>query len=220
MLTTETEVELKYRIEDPSALSAIAGACDAPEVWFRQTNHYLDDASCSLQQARIMLRAREIWFPPGTPSAGSRPPVTFTAKRRVAVEGGLFTSVERSQVMPLDDWQDILRGPEVPARGPLFDWLRGEQAFGPLRRIGHTVTLRRKVQSGLFMLELDHTTYPDGSSDLELECETFAPDLARAHILALLTRLGVAFSPAEDGKYARFLTRGGAVPRSEAHASA
>jgi uncharacterized protein YjbK len=210
MLTTETEVELKYRIEDAAALPAIAAACAAPEVWFRQTNHYLDDAAGALREARIMLRAREIWFPPGTPGAGSKPPVTFTAKRRLAAEGGLFTSVERSQVMPLEDWHKVTRLSEVPAKGPLFDWLRGEIAFGPLARIGHTVTLRRKVQSGLFMLELDHTTYPDGSSDLELECETFAPDLARDHIASLLGRLGVAFAPAEEGKYARFLQRGGA----------
>jgi uncharacterized protein YjbK len=206
-LTTETEVELKYRIEDPGALGAIAVACAAPEAWFRQTNHYLDDAARSLRAARLMLRAREIWFPPGTPSAGTKPPVTFTAKRRISAEGGLFTALERSQVMPLDVWQDILSQPHVPAVGPLFDWLRGELPFGPLARIGATVTMRRKVQSGFFMLELDHTTYPDGSSDLELECETYAPDLARAHIEELLTRLGVTFAPATEGKYARFLAR-------------
>jgi uncharacterized protein YjbK len=210
MLITETEVELKYTIADPRALGVIVAACEAPEVWFRQTNHYLDDADRSLRQATIMLRAREIWFPPGTPGAGGKPPVTLTAKRRAASEGGLFTAVERSQVMTLDDWQDLAPHTVIPARGPLFDWLRGELAFGPLGRLGQTVTTRQKLSFGYFVLELDATTYPDGSSDLELECETFAPDLAREEIEGLLNRIGVAFAPSAEGKYARFLARGGA----------
>jgi uncharacterized protein YjbK len=208
MMITETEVELKYTLEDPQALRAIIAACDGPAVFFRQTNHYLDDAERSLRKAGVMLRAREIWFPPGTPVG--KPPVTFTAKRRTSSDGAVFSSVERSQVIALEAWQDLARQPTIIAKGPLFNWLRGEVPFGPLTRIGHTVTTRQKVPTGGFMLELDTTEYPDGSSDLELECETASPALARAHIEGLLTHLRVAFAPSTEGKYARFLRRGGA----------
>jgi uncharacterized protein YjbK len=208
MLITETEVELKYIIQDPEAQRAILAACDEPAIFFRQTNHYLDDAERSLRQAAIMLRAREIWFPPGTPVG--KPPVTFTAKRRTAAEGAVFSSIERSQVIPLEDWQDLMQQPVIVAKGPLFNWLRGEVPFGPLQRIGQTVTTRNKVASGGYTIELDSTVYPDGSSDLELECETSSPALARVHIEALLNHLRVAFSPSTEGKYARFLARGGA----------
>lgn len=206
-----TEVELKYKVDGVNRLDALMAALPKPESSFVQTNNYLDDDDASLRKAGIMLRAREIKLAPNAPSSLGKPPVTFTAKIRLSKKDGLFVSEERAQVMHLDDWLEIKdKSLPIPTDGPLFRWLSGRTSFGPLRIIGETVNLRHQVRSDLFMLEIDHTRFPDGSQELEIECETILPDQAREHIDKLLRGLGIPFSPQTEGKYARFLQKIGA----------
>lgn len=203
-----TEVELKFKVDGVDKLGALMAKLPKPESSFIQTNNYLDDEAGSLRKAGIMLRAREIKLAPDAPVGLGKPPVTFTAKVRLSKEDGLFVSEERAQVMPLGDWMEIKdRKLPIPTEGPLFRWLQGKTEFGALRIVGETVNLRHQVRSDLFMLEIDHTRFPDGSQELEIECETILPDKARAHIERLLGGLGIPFSPQTEGKYARFLQK-------------
>jgi uncharacterized protein YjbK len=206
-----TEVELKFKVDGVDKLDALMRALPKPESSFIQTNNYLDDEAGSLRAAGIMLRAREVRLAPDAPPGLGKPPVTFTAKVRLSKDNGLFVSEERAQVMPLDAWMEIKdKGLPIPTDGPLFRWLLGQTAFGPLRVVGETVNLRHLVRSDLFLLEIDHTRFPDGSQELEIECETILPDQARVHIEKLLGGLGISFSPQTEGKYARFLQKTGA----------
>jgi len=200
-----TEVELKYRVEGAKHLERLLERLPKPEAAFTQHNHYLDDEAGSLRKAEVMLRARSVSFPPGA-SRGGNPPVTFTAKTRRSVDNGLFISEERAQVITHDDWRDILEsGRPFSVQGPLFRWLRGVTDYGDLQVIGLTVNDRYQIRSDLFLLEIDRTTFPDGSVELEVECETLVPDLARTHIEGLLTEAELPFGPQTEGKYARFL---------------
>ena len=206
-----TEVELKYRIQDAKHLDVLLGVLPAPEASFTQTNHYLDDAERTLRKADIMLRAREITLPFPTSRSVGKPPVTFTAKKRRSIENGLFISEERAQVMALDDWLEIVaKKLPIPTNGPLFRWLADVVPFGPLEIIGCTINDRYQIRSDLYLLEIDRTAFPDGSVDVEIECETFIPDQARVHIDKLLAGLGIEWGPQTEGKYARFLRKTGA----------
>lgn len=208
MVAAPAEIELKYVLQNPRHLDALLRVVSAPEAAFTQYNNYLDDASTSLRSAQIMVRAREISFPVGGALGLGKPPVTITAKRRVSVRDGLFVSEEREQVMRLDDWRDyeIGRG-ELDLKGAALAWAATHAKFGPLKIIGQTVNVRYQVRSGPFTLELDKTKFPDDSVDLELECETIMPDMAREHIEQLLKSLNIPFAPQTKSKYERFLER-------------
>lgn len=206
-----TEVELKFRIDDARHLDTLLAVLPPPEASFTQTNHYLDDANRSLRTVDIMLRAREIALPFPTSRTIGNPPVTFTAKRRKSINNGLFISEERAQVLALDDWLEIVaKKLPIPTTGPLFRWLREVVDFGPLEIVGATINDRYQIRDDVYLLEIDRTVFPDGSIEVEVECETIIPDQARIHIDKLLGGLRIGYGPQTEGKYARFLRKTGA----------
>ncbi len=208
MVASPAEIELKYALENHRQLDALLRAVSAPEAAFTQYNNYLDDAQKTLVGAQIMVRAREISFPVGAALGLGKPPVTITAKRRVSARTGLFISEEREQVMRLDDWRDFELGRgEMDLKGAALAWAANVVPYGPRRILGQTINVRYQVRSGPFILEIDRTKFPDDSIDLELECETVAPDIAREHIEQLLKSLKIAFVPQTKGKFERFLER-------------
>jgi uncharacterized protein YjbK len=208
MSPNEIETEIKIALVEWRDYDRLLRALDPSEAHFTQHNNYLDDASRSLRKADVMLRAREIQFPVGAAKGLGKPPVTVTAKRRKSAIGGVFISEEREGVMDFDDWRDFEIGKApLDTSGHVFKWVKEQVDHGDLVIVGKTINHRWKIRSSAFMLEIDKTLFPDGSTECEVECETILPDEAKKHIEALLTGLKIPFRDQTEGKYARFLSR-------------
>lgn len=206
--TSNTEIEVKVALVRWRDYDKLLRSLNTPEANFTQFNYYLDDERRSLREARIMLRAREIKFPVGAAKGLGKPPVTITAKRRRSADGGVFVSEEHEQVMAYDDWKDFEIGREpLASDGHVFRWLKSQTEHGDLKVIGHTQNERYKIRSDVFVLEIDITKFPDGSTEVEIECETIWPDVAKKHIEGLCEKLGIDTRPQTSGKYARFLEK-------------
>jgi uncharacterized protein YjbK len=206
--TSNTEIEVKVALVDWRDHEKLLRSLNTPEANFTQFNSYLDDDRRSLREAHIMLRARAIRFPVGAAKGLGKPPVTITAKRRRSSEGGVFVSDEHEQVMPFDEWTDFVIGREpLDTKGHVFRWLKSQVDHGELKVLGQTINERFKVRSDVFVLEVDFTKFPDDSKEVEIECETIWPDVAKKHIEELCAKLGIATRPQESGKYARFLQK-------------
>jgi|JI10StandDraft_1071094.scaffolds.fasta_scaffold459077_1 uncharacterized protein YjbK len=206
--TSNTEIEVKVALIEWRDYDKLLRSLTTPEANFTQFNSYLDDDARSLRNARIMLRAREIKFPVGAAKGLGKPPVTITAKRRRSSEGGIFISDEHEQVMAYDDWTDFVIGREpLPMTGHVFKWVKNQVEHGDLKVLGQTKNERFKVRSDMFVLEIDITKFPDDSTEVEIECETIWPDVAKKHIEDLCAKLGIKTRPQTLGKFARFLQK-------------
>lgn len=206
--TSNTEIEVKVALVQWRDYDKLLRSLNTPEANFTQFNSYLDDDARTLRNARIMLRAREIKFPVGAAKGLGKPPVTITAKRRRSSDDGIFISDEHEQVMAYDDWTDFVIGREkLPVDGHVFKWLKNQVSHGELKVIGQTKNERYKVRSDVFVLEIDITKFPDDSIEVEIECETIWPDVAKKHIEELCRKLDIDTRPQRHGKYARFLQK-------------
>ncbi len=206
--TSNTEIEVKVALVEWRDYEKLLRSMSTPEANFTQFNSYLDDDRRSLRGAHIMLRAREIKFPVGAAKGLGKPPVTITAKRRRSSDRGVFISEEHEQVMPFDEWTDFAFGrAPLDTKGHVFRWLKSQVDHGDLKVLGQTVNERYKVRSDVFVLEVDFTKFPDGSKEVEIECETIWPDVAKTHIEELCAKLGIQTRLQEKGKYARFLEK-------------
>lgn len=201
-----SEKEVKLAIKNIADHKRLIAALPKPETRFTQTNIYLDDKERRLKKHSLMLRAREIQFPPGSPIVD--PPVTLTAKRRREQKDGLFISDEYNQVISMEEWENFQeRRDETLLEGKVINFIRSITEFGPLEIIGSMKNERYQVRSDLYILEIDLTTFPDGTQEAEIECESPWLDKAKAHIEHLCRQLEIEISPQTKSKYVRFLER-------------
>lgn len=207
------EIELKLGLVDAADLERLLGALPAPTSVVLQRNHYFSDPGGLLDGARIMLRVREDLDPADPAAPAAR--VVVTAKRRTNKRAGVFVAEEHEAALDPGAWRAIgARERDLGAlkEHPVIAWLRGEVGPVSLASRGVLENLRRAIPCEGLVLEVDRTTFSDGSVDAEVEVETDdALDRARAVVEAAARRAGVALFEQTKGKYRRYLERAGIV---------
>lgn len=174
-----------------------------PTQVIEQVNHYLDDAYGALSEARIMLRVRVASVD------GKARPIVVTAKRRREISDGVFVADEYEQTLTAAQWQAVLSGQTQLSEiaGEAIDWLNGQVDVWRLAPFGQMTNRRVVVEHAGLVLEVDRTSFPDGSVDAEVEVETAEPERARAVVQSLAAKANVELFNQTAGKYARFLER-------------
>ncbi len=199
------ETELKLLLADSSDLDRLLEALDPPSRLLHQRNTYYDDQARTWAQAGLALRLR--WVDDRC---------TLTIKGRGHFQGRF--SVRPEAEIPLDREvsQACAEGGALLARlarGLAVDHGMGGEArdWGtlPLRVVGTLHTLRRICHlpgdyRDLGSLEVDTTTYPDGSVRWEVEAER---EGTAVELAAIETRLrgffeerGIAWQPSRGSK--------------------
>ena len=207
-LPAPLEVELKLALEAPERLDALLEALPAPRTVVEQRNVYLVPAAGPPEGEPVMVRVREVWQV--REAARSREALLLTAKRRRSVDNGVFVAEEHEQPLDAERWEAFEAGAELAgATGPVFDWLAANGLRGPWRIEGEMRNERREIPVEGYRLEVDRTTFPDGTVDAEVEVETADPEGARVLLARLAAGAGVALRPQTLTKYARFLAHGG-----------
>jgi uncharacterized protein YjbK len=213
----ERELKLSLTAEEAERLQRHLGG---PLRVLLQRNHYLDTPDERLRSRRIGLRLREetlLTDPPAPPR------YLLTAKGPSRREEAIRDRPEIEVSLTAAAAGDILRAGIDPARSGLapLRWAAREAAGARVAALGSIENLRRiyRLAPGAgqppLELELDRTTYPDGSLEYELEVEyppgeahppADADPLAGA-IRDLLTSLDIPWRPSPAGKFRRFLER-------------
>lgn len=192
------ERELKLKLPDRVAYDRLAEALGLEVRREHQVNCFLDTVNRDVQRSgKSVLRVRE---------QEGQSIVTFKLGR--SQREGYFQAEEiESEVSA--ELAALLRRGELPVEAlELAPFRRLVEVFGAQERLvpqGSMRNLRR-----VFPLieqdevELDETTFPDGSVDFEVEVETSQP----GKVLQALAVLGFGdLEPQEKTKYARFLER-------------
>lgn len=187
------ERELKFVLPSNEDYERVRGALGDPVRRLEQRNLYLDSPAFALRAARVMLRVRV--------DASS---TVLAIKRRIARDtSGYFQMHEQELALP-HPWDGQL---ERLLGLPLVATLRDSVTFDALTIIGEMQNLRLCFPRQGYLLELDRTTFPDGSVDYEIEAETDEPERVAAEISALCAAAGARIEPQTRTKYERFLQR-------------
>ena len=198
------EQELKLGLVNAAHLDRLLAVLPAPEKVVEQTNHYFVDPGGRTTTAGVMVRVRE-----ARDGAGVLRGVKLTLKRRTSIQHGVFLSEEIEESVDPAIWRSIAAGEVDLADAPLqpITTLCAELSIVSLRPHGAMVNTRHCVHQGTFLLEVDRTTFPDGSVDAEVEVETDDPEGARALVHGLADQAGDALFVQTKGKYQRFCER-------------
>lgn len=207
-----TEIELKLRVPNAAALTAIAKASGGrPRGTVQQVNHFFDTPSWRLRGCGFGLRLRDEdgrWFltAKGPALKGSSARVSARREEEVELPGDAGDRV----LAGLDDPLDVLaRHGDAPAAEVAAELLAnaGDEAVALL---GTFENRRTRVDALLeghpVTLELDETTFPGGIVHHEVEVEVSGLELVGpvgTALDSLLASIGVASSPGR-GKAARF----------------
>jgi hypothetical protein len=225
-MTGGREVELKRLLIGEGAADRLLAALGHPvRVTHWQRNHVLDTEDRRLAAAELALRVRE-------ERSGEAPAVcSLTAKgparrlgastvARAEVEVGVTGEVAGALLAGDREPVATLRAATVDPRDrALLDALASAAAGRPIRPLGAFENTRRVVPVTLpdglpLVVELDHTRFPGGRADDEVEIELAGEALvpaAEAWLEARARAAGVATAPASP-KLARFFAALGAPP--------
>ncbi len=198
------ENELKLGLARAGDLPRLLSALPRPSAVISQSNHYFVDPEGRTARSGVMVRVRE-----ERDGDGTRRAVRLTLKRRTSIVEGVFSSQELEAPVDLAVWQGIVAGDQDLAAAPL-DLVRSlcaELGIGSLVRQGTMANVRHVIAHRGFVLEVDRTTFPDGSVDVEVEVETDDPDGARALVQEVAAKAGIELFVQTKGKYARFCER-------------
>jgi hypothetical protein len=202
---TANERELKLALDDPSLLPRLLEALPRPERVVEQRNRYFADPDGVTRREKLLVRVRE-----ERPAGALEPSrVVLAVKRRTKVFEGFFESEEREEDVPLAVWSRVRSGEAnlMDLTSPLVSWLGRTYRLRSLDEHASMVNVRHVVRLAPFVLEVDETTFPDGSVDAEVEVETRDPEGARAVVLEVAASAGVSLVPQTKGKYARLRAR-------------
>lgn len=192
------EIELKLAVDDDAALAAISSAAggrrDAPVL---QENTFFDTASLSLDEARFTVRVRRedgidrVTFKGPSEPRGSGGALSSRVEEEWIVSSGeaeLMLAGELDPLYWLHERQDLQ--PAQRAFAERLKTLAGEAALVPVATFHNE---RQRVHAELDVgggsrpvtLELDRTSFPDGSAAAEIELELEPGADAKAFELAL-----------------------------------
>ncbi|MGQ9590013.1 MAG: NYN domain-containing protein [Planctomycetota bacterium] len=210
--TPEVEREVKFAIPSREDFLRLRDSPEwgAPGRTVRQFNYYFDTGDRLLGQNRILLRIREDAGP-----SGRRCTVTWKCGRETAP--GVFESEEIEEEIPAAALDAARRDPgklwEISPR--VAAALSERIGRRPLGLAGSLENERTRREVGGWILELDRTSFPDGSENYELEIETDRPLEAKAWAEREVEGKGIRLAPERRTKYERLLARvGGARPAS------
>ncbi len=217
MATEPTESEIKVFITDEEA-QLLRGHLGAPSHTLRQINHYFETAQDHLAKAQLSLRVRE-----ESDVASGAMNILLTVKSAGFRAGALMVRPETESQLDPSAWDDLQEGKlhfaelDLEPIKKLKDTIEDLETL-ELSLLGRVENMRevyefRAEEMPLEVL-IDHTTYPDGESDIEVESELSQARAGQgARVLrALFDKLGVDWRPADVGKYERFRRRIGRDP--------
>lgn len=210
------EVEIKLALAGSSNLKRLAESLGPPESDTVQENTFYDTAEGDLAAGLWALRLRR------ERPAGEEGPERFTLTLKGPATR-IGSAVQRNEVErelnPVEagklldggiTFSDLEHGPPLPVlEGVRLNRMRRTARFFNRRR-SHRLTLG----GILYEVELDETTFEDGSVDCELEMELPSDTnpaelvLVQKELESHLNRLGIRFEPQTRGKYSRALMHG------------
>lgn len=200
----EVERELKFAILSREDFLRLRDSPEwgAPGDTVRQFNYYFDTGDRALLRNRILLRIREDAGP-----SGRRWVLTLKCGRETAA--GVFESEEIEEEIPAGALEAARRDPwklgEIAPRvAAALSERIGRPALGVAGSLENERT-RREV--GGWILEIDRTSFPDGSESYELEIETERPLAAKAWVEREIEAKGIRLAPERRTKYERLLAR-------------
>ncbi|WP_047150707.1 CYTH domain-containing protein [Aneurinibacillus tyrosinisolvens] len=190
------ERELKLLLEQETYEGMLRNAAEvlAP---LEQTNYYFDTPDFRLGKSGIMLRIRKEnadWI--------------LCQKIKENVTSTFLSSIEMEQPVT----EEIFEACKQQA-GEMIPLLpeKGQQAVTNLispSELGFRGSLSNKRYPikliDDYVFELDHTLFPDGNEQYELEIEGIKNEDEVETILRTLTQLGYTYTINKKGKYARF----------------
>lgn len=195
-MSPNLEREVKLALADAEEHARLVTGLGPPLRTLEQDNYYFDAEDDRLAAAGVLLRLRL-----------EDDSATVTVKEEHAPRAaGHFQVTELEAPLPLETARAIARGEQPladPDLAPLAALTRRFGPLGSLRCWGHMRNLRRCYPLAGGLLELDHTVYPDGSEDHEVELESADLAAAEAALVALLDRHGVRYQPQQRAKAER-----------------
>jgi inorganic triphosphatase YgiF len=221
------ELEIKLALAGSSDLKRLAESLGPPESDTEQENTFYDTEEGDLAAGGWALRLRRERPPDSAGEAGSerfyltlKGPATRigSAVQRNELERELNRIEARKLLDGTITFTGLELGPPLPAlKGVHLNRMRRTARFIN-RRYSHRLTLGGKR----YELELDETTFEDGTVDHELEMEL--PEetdpaelvLVQKELESHLDRLGIRFKPQPKGKYSRALEHGDQEKKDEA----
>lgn len=209
MPTVPSESEIKVTLAEDEG-ERLRGRLGRRTRRLRQVNHYYDTAGDDLARAGISLRVRE-----EVDVETNERRVLLTVKEAGQRAGALMVRPERESELDTEVWDALKEGRtgfaevDLPPVHRLCEAVRGFEGLA-LAALGTVENVRDvyefEHESLAMEILLDLTTYPDGSVELELECELPQADAGcGARILrGLFDELDIDWRPSETGKYVRF----------------
>lgn len=197
------ESELKLRLVDAGAWKKLLHTLTTEQLRKHQENYYFETADGRLRACRATFRLRF-----------ENTVCIMTLKQRVHRTDGYFEAEEEEATIPAGEGRACITEPERILR-------RSEKPVLLLTRLIEGSALR--CQGGCtnervvyrwrnFTVELDHTTYPSGRSDYEVEVETTDLQRLKDCLLPFLEQHDIGFAYQDKTKYQRFLEDIGALP--------
>lgn len=197
------EREIKIALESDADYRRLAAQLPEFRNERNQHNSYWDFADRRLTNAKVMLRLRV---------DDERAWVTVKRRPQVSTEG-YFQAPESEDSVDREEAQAVVHGETVleDLTSEVLATLRQEFALGDqnddeLEKWGFTDNVRRTYDLGQgWLAELDCTSYPDGSTDWEVEMEGDDPEEGQRLLAPFLD--GVAHRPQTLTKSARLQER-------------
>jgi uncharacterized protein YjbK len=188
------EQELKLRLPTRGDYERLQDLLGRPDRRLEQHNAYLDTAGAELRARRVMARLRD-----------ENGALLLTVKWKAGHADGYFQAEEEEVRLEAPSAaQAVETGEAARVLRDLCPELQNLELAG-LRVLGGIRNLRQSFRLDGFELELDHSTYPDGAEDFELELETNRPEAAWKLLERLLRDSGARGEPQTQTKYERFL---------------
>jgi uncharacterized protein YjbK len=198
-----TETELKFRVSDERAFTALAAAArrplPSPTV---QINHFFDSPDFRLSAARYAVRLREehgsfVLCAKGPERTSEDGTLTSRSEEEVQVDADAAAAILEGRASALA----ILTSRADARSAPLLSTMNELAADVPLVQAGSFRNERARLPITLnvdgawipFEFELDRTTFPGGRTDYEIEVELRGADTraAAAAVRAFLTAAGI-----------------------------
>ncbi|MHC5039411.1 MAG: CYTH domain-containing protein [Planctomycetota bacterium] len=192
------EVELKFAIAHREDVKRLIQAFGEPQTTWEQVNHYfLGDAKGCLDRGEALLRLREF---------AGRAVLAF--KTDLVREGALFQCEETEVELDPSTASALLAGEVNPLalENPASKRAREALGEGFPRVGGYSITQRTQIplESGE-VLEIDHSRFPGGVEDFEIEVETSDPTTTASFLRGVAGRMGIVLRPQTKTKLRRFL---------------
>ena len=220
---SESEIKVSLaRSEEERLRGRLSELVGGPVQRLRQVNHYFETSEDHLARARLSLRVREEAEVGSEAGSPEDPRFLLTVKEAGLRAGALMVRPELESEIDRPAWDALREGRmhfaelDLPPIRRLREAVQGVGAeldgldLAPLGTAENVRDVFRLERESLAMeILLDRTRYPDGSEDLELECELPQADAGQgARVLrGLFDELGIEWRPSEAGKYVRFRRR-------------